>query len=203
VANQALDIDMLKELARGTSDPGASAESRWWPSGRASGFPSDERAASSASAAPRSAFCVVPPDAETKLQAASPGHRPGQSPAEAGGGLPAPPRGLGCQPQAHSSASGGMGAWARPVRVTETRWLPGTLVRLRAGHPSHVWAIDSQFDATADGERLKLVNIVDEHTREAAARAKGQRAGDGPAVGADSAFTPRFGHVRMSNDGMQ
>ena len=33
--------------------------------------------------------------------------------------------------------------------------------------PNHVWALDFQFDETADHRRLKLLNIVDEHTREA------------------------------------
>ena len=37
----------------------------------------------------------------------------------------------------------------------------------RAERPNHVWAIDFQFDATADGHMLKLANIVDEFTREA------------------------------------
>ena len=31
---------------------------------------------------------------------------------------------------------------------------------------SHVWAFDFQFDQTADGRALKLLNIVDEFTRE-------------------------------------
>ena len=35
--------------------------------------------------------------------------------------------------------------------------------------PNHVWALDFQFDQTADGRVLKLLNIVDEHTREALA----------------------------------
>jgi putative transposase len=39
--------------------------------------------------------------------------------------------------------------------------------RLAAGHPNHVWALDYQFDQTEDGRRLKLLNVVDEHTREA------------------------------------
>ena len=42
-------------------------------------------------------------------------------------------------------------------------------VRLRADRPNHVWALDFQFDQTADGRVLKLLNIVDEHTREALA----------------------------------
>jgi transposase len=39
--------------------------------------------------------------------------------------------------------------------------------RLAAEHPHHVWALDYQFDQTADGRTLKLLNVVDEHTREA------------------------------------
>jgi putative transposase len=41
--------------------------------------------------------------------------------------------------------------------------------RLRAERPDHVWALDFQFDQTADGRVLKLLNIVDEFTREALA----------------------------------
>jgi putative transposase len=39
--------------------------------------------------------------------------------------------------------------------------------RLRAARPDHVWAFDFQFDQTADGRVLKLLNVVDEFTREA------------------------------------
>jgi putative transposase len=39
--------------------------------------------------------------------------------------------------------------------------------RLRAERPDHVWALDYQFDQTADGKILKLLHIVDEFTREA------------------------------------
>jgi len=41
--------------------------------------------------------------------------------------------------------------------------------RLSAQRPNHVWALDFQFDATTDGRQLKLLNIVDEFTREALA----------------------------------
>lgn len=41
--------------------------------------------------------------------------------------------------------------------------------RLRAERPDHVWALDFQFDQTANGRVLKLLNVVDEHTREALA----------------------------------
>lgn len=33
--------------------------------------------------------------------------------------------------------------------------------------PNVVWAVDFQYDATTDGRPIKLLNIVDEHTREA------------------------------------
>jgi putative transposase len=41
--------------------------------------------------------------------------------------------------------------------------------RLRAQRPDHVWALDFQFDTTTDGRVLKLLHVVDEHTREALA----------------------------------
>ncbi|MCA1699370.1 MAG: IS3 family transposase, partial [Actinobacteria bacterium] len=41
--------------------------------------------------------------------------------------------------------------------------------RLAAGRPDQVWALDFQFDQTADGRILKLLHVVDEFTREALA----------------------------------
>jgi len=41
--------------------------------------------------------------------------------------------------------------------------------RRQATRPNQVWAVDFQFDETADYRRLKLTNIVDEFTREALA----------------------------------
>ena len=41
--------------------------------------------------------------------------------------------------------------------------------RLRAERRNHVWALDFQFDTTTDGRILKLLHVVDEHTREALA----------------------------------
>lgn len=41
--------------------------------------------------------------------------------------------------------------------------------RLRATHPNHVWALDFQADETADGRQIRLLNVVDEFTREALA----------------------------------
>ena len=51
---------------------------------------------------------------------------------------------------------------------------PGTRERMRATAPNQVWAIDFQFDETADRRRLKLANIVDEFTREALAMRVGR-----------------------------
>ena len=45
--------------------------------------------------------------------------------------------------------------------------VPGA--RLRAERPDQVWALDFQFDTTTDGRILKLLHVVDEHTREALA----------------------------------
>ena len=41
--------------------------------------------------------------------------------------------------------------------------------RLTAERPDQVWALDFQFDQTSDGRLLKLLHVVDEHTREALA----------------------------------
>ena len=57
-----------------------------------------------------------------------------------------------------------------PQRKRKRRRLGESTVpaeRLRAERPNHVWAFDFQFDQTADGRALKLLNIVDEFTREA------------------------------------
>ena len=40
---------------------------------------------------------------------------------------------------------------------------------LRAEYRNHVWALDFPFDETSDYRRLKLCNVVDEHTRQALA----------------------------------
>ncbi len=39
--------------------------------------------------------------------------------------------------------------------------------QLRASGPDEVWAVDFQHDMTADGGPIRLVNVIDEHTREA------------------------------------
>lgn len=42
----------------------------------------------------------------------------------------------------------------------------GSIVRLRAEHPNHVWAYDFVLDHTADGRKLRMLTVVDEYTRE-------------------------------------
>ena len=46
-------------------------------------------------------------------------------------------------------------------------WLnDGSCIRLRPEHRNHVWAYDFVFDRTGEGRPLKLLNVVDEFTRE-------------------------------------
>jgi putative transposase len=57
-----------------------------------------------------------------------------------------------------------------PARRRKQRRLGDSTVpaaRLAAQRPGQVWALDFQFDQTADGRTLKLLNVVDEFTREA------------------------------------
>ena len=54
-------------------------------------------------------------------------------------------------------------------RAKRRRATDVTAARLRARCPDDVWALDFQFDETADLRRIKLLNVVDEFTREALA----------------------------------
>jgi putative transposase len=91
----------------------------------------------------------------------------------------------------------------RPVRCRKRRRVsPEVVERLRAEHPNQVWAIDFQFDETADGRRLKLCNIVDEHTREALAMRVGRRCGADELTAVLDALALHRGrprHLRMDN----
>ena len=59
----------------------------------------------------------------------------------------------------------------RVARTTRKRRRAGESTapdgRLRAERPDQLWAFDFQFDQTSDGRVLKLLNVVDEFTREA------------------------------------
>ena len=46
-------------------------------------------------------------------------------------------------------------------------WLTdGSCVRLRPEHPNHVWSYDFVEDRTHDGRRYRMLDIIDEFTRE-------------------------------------
>ena len=55
-----------------------------------------------------------------------------------------------------------------PVKRRKPKRRSGSLVE-RGSHPNHVWAIDFQFDETADGRPVKILNVTDEFTRESLA----------------------------------
>jgi transposase InsO family protein len=46
-------------------------------------------------------------------------------------------------------------------------WLAdGSCVRLRPGHKDHVWSYDFVADRTSDGRAIRMLTLIDEHTRE-------------------------------------
>ena len=46
-------------------------------------------------------------------------------------------------------------------------WLnDGSCIRLRAEHPNHVWSYDFVESRTIKGRKIKILNIIDEYTRE-------------------------------------
>jgi putative transposase len=79
----------------------------------------------------------------------------------------------------------------RPVSCRKRRRTRlDTPVRLGAEYPNHVWALDFQFDETADGRRLKLLNVdvverpaAGGRSEDAGAVAGGELAGAGQEVG--------------------
>ncbi len=79
---------------------------------------------------------------------------------------------------------------------------PGGEPLAAAERPNQVWALDFQFDETADGRRLKLLNIVDEHTREALAMRVGRSCDADEVVATIEALVAKRGapeHLRMDN----
>ena len=56
-----------------------------------------------------------------------------------------------------------------PQRQPKRRrlWLnDGSCMRLRPTYPNHVWSYDFVAERTTDGRPLRMLNIVDEYTRE-------------------------------------
>ncbi len=79
---------------------------------------------------------------------------------------------------------------------------PDSAERLVATHPNHVWALDFQFDETANHRRLKLCNIVDEFTREALDMRVGRTCTADDVVATIEALVAERGapaHLRMDN----
>lgn len=64
----------------------------------------------------------------------------------------------------------------RPANTRKRRRQdPDSAERLAATKPNEAWALDFQFDETSDCKRLKLLNVVDEYSREALAMRVGRR----------------------------
>ncbi len=77
------------------------------------------------------------------------------------------------EPQTENVCSGSGARRAQgpraPPQAPTPRRVDRSAARLRATCPDEVWALDYQFDQTADGRIVKLLHVVDEHTREALA----------------------------------
>ncbi len=89
-----------------------------------------------------------------------------------------------------------------PVRRRKRRRLGSSTVpakRLRAERPDHVWALDFQFDQTADGKILKLLHVVDEFTREALAIEATEGSTPTPPVATLERLLSKRSHVRTSS----
>ena len=72
-------------------------------------------------------------------------------------------------------------------------WLnDGSCVRLRPERANHVWAYDFVEDRTRDGRKIRLLNVVDEFTRECLAIRVGRKLGSADVVDvlADPAANP-------------
>lgn len=55
--------------------------------------------------------------------------------------------------------------WKQPKR--KRLWLAdGSCVRLRPQHKDHVWSYDFVMDRTAEGRSIRMLTLIDEHTRE-------------------------------------
>ena len=85
-------------------------------------------------------------------------------------------------------------------RAKRRRLSDGTAARLRARCPNDVWALDFQFDETADLRRIKLLNVVDEFTRKALAVDAAHRIdSDGVVATVERLVASRGAHLRMDN----
>jgi len=73
------------------------------------------------------------------------------------------------QPEAFSACGRKEGLQGPQICRKRRRIRPESALRHRAEYTNHVWAIDFQFDETADWRRHKISNVVDGYTGEALA----------------------------------
>ena len=59
-----------------------------------------------------------------------------------------------------------MSTFASAKVLNRLRLNDGSCVRLRPERPNHVWAYDFVENRTRDGRKLRMLNVVDEYTRE-------------------------------------
>ena len=82
-------------------------------------------------------------------------------------------------------------------------WLnDGSCVRLRPEHRNHVWTYDFVFDRTHDGRPLKMLTVVDEHSRESLAIEVGRRLTSRDVIRVLAKLMLRHGvpeHIRSDN----
>jgi putative transposase len=82
-------------------------------------------------------------------------------------------------------------------------WLnDGSCVRLRPEHRNHVWTYDFVFDRTHNGRPLKMLTMVDEHTKESLAIEVGRRLTSKDVIRVLARLMLRHGipeHIRSDN----
>ena len=55
--------------------------------------------------------------------------------------------------------------WSIPRKKKVARPGEGSVRRHQAEDPHEAWAMDFELDATTDGRRVKLRNVIDDHSR--------------------------------------
>jgi putative transposase len=82
-------------------------------------------------------------------------------------------------------------------------WLgDGSCLRLRPEHPNHVWSYDFVEDRTHDGRKYRMLNVIDEFTRECLAIRIGRRLNSSDVIDVLSALFILRGvptHIRSDN----
>jgi hypothetical protein len=98
------------------------------------------------------------------------------------------------------NACGDLRASRGPHRASASGAVSTRVGAVPAERPNHVWALDFRFDETADQRRLKLLDVVDERTREAVAMRVGRSCDTDQVVAViESLVATRERHLRMDN----